>query len=35
MIKGLVMEKLIKFVLYLDVCLVIYCNINCRNGGFI
>lgn len=35
MIKGSVMEKLIKLAPYPDACLVIHRNTNCRNGGLI
>lgn len=35
MIKGSVMEKLIKLAPYQDACLVILRNTNCRNGGLI
>lgn len=35
MIKGSVMEKLIKLALYQDASLVILRNTSCRNGGLI
>lgn len=35
MIKGSVMEKLIKLAPYQDACLVRLRNTSCRNGGLI